>query len=183
MIRDNGDIKSKSDKSNCEGMPPFEDSDGDALALPIEESLVIRRTLQVQVKEDETNQHMENIFHTRCYVQRNICSLIIDRESCVNICITTLFSKLNLCIVNHAKLYRLQWLNDNGEVKVTKHVMVPFSIGKYVDEVLCDVVPMQTSHIFVVTYFWVPIKRMKMRKYKKEVEGPSLRLINIFVYK
>ena len=27
--------------------------------------------------------------------------------------------------------------------------MVPFSIGKYVDEVLCDVVPMQASHILL----------------------------------
>jgi hypothetical protein len=37
-------------------MPPLEDSDGDELALPVGESLVIRRTLQVQVKEDEINQ-------------------------------------------------------------------------------------------------------------------------------
>ena len=43
--------------------------DGDELALPVAESLVIRRTLQVQVKEDESNQQRENIFHTRCYVQ------------------------------------------------------------------------------------------------------------------
>jgi hypothetical protein len=41
----------------------------------------------------------------------------------------------------------LQWLNDSGELKVTKQVVVPFFIGKYVDEGLCDVVPMQGSHI------------------------------------
>jgi hypothetical protein len=34
-------------------------------------------------------------------------------------------------------------------VKVTKQVVVPFFIGKYVDEVLCDVVPMQASHILL----------------------------------
>jgi hypothetical protein len=28
MIRDNGDIESESDKSNCEGMLPLEDSEG-----------------------------------------------------------------------------------------------------------------------------------------------------------
>jgi hypothetical protein len=61
--------------------------------------------------------------------------------------------------------------------------MVPFSIGKYVDEVLCNVIPMQATHIFVVTHFWVPIKKMKMRKYKKEVKGQSLRPSNIFAYK
>ena len=40
-------------------------------------------------------------------------------------------------------------MNDSGEVKVTKQTVVPFSIGKYVDEVLCDVVPMQASHILL----------------------------------
>jgi len=45
MITDNGDMESESDRSYCEGMPSLEDSDGDELALPIEESLVIRRTL------------------------------------------------------------------------------------------------------------------------------------------
>ena len=43
----------------------------------------------------------------------------------------------------------MQWLNDSGEVKVTKQVTIPFSIGKYIDEVLCDMVPMQASHILL----------------------------------
>jgi hypothetical protein len=45
MIRDNGDVESESIRSDCEGMPPLEDNDGDELTLLIEESLVIRRTL------------------------------------------------------------------------------------------------------------------------------------------
>ena len=85
MIRDNGDIESKSDRSNYEGMPPLEDNDG--------------RTLQIQIKEDETNQQRENIFHTRFYVQNKVCSLNIDSGSCVNVFSTTLVNKLILCIV------------------------------------------------------------------------------------
>jgi len=34
-------------------------------------------------------------------------------------------------------------------VKVTKQVVVLFSIGKYIDKVLCDVVQMQESHILL----------------------------------
>ena len=63
--------------------------------------MVIRRTLQVHVKEDETNQQRENIFHTPCYVQSKVCGLIIDSGSCVNVCSTTLVSKLKLCTVKH----------------------------------------------------------------------------------
>jgi len=47
MIKDNGDIESESDRFDCEGMSPLEDSDGDELAVLVEESLVIRQTLQV----------------------------------------------------------------------------------------------------------------------------------------
>ena len=108
MIRGNGDMESESDRSDCEDMPPLKDNDGDELALPVEESLVIRRTLQVWVKEDDTNQQRENIFHTHCYVQSKVCGLIIDSGSCVNVCSTTLVSKLNLCSVKHATRYRLQ---------------------------------------------------------------------------
>jgi hypothetical protein len=54
-----------------------------------------------------------------------VCNLIIDSGSCVNVCSTTLISKLNLCNVKHAKPYKLQWVNDSGEVKVTKQVVVP----------------------------------------------------------
>ena len=45
------------------------------------------------------------------------------------------------------KLKRMTWLNDCGEVKVNKQVLVSFSIGRYKDEVLCDIVPMHASHI------------------------------------
>jgi hypothetical protein len=58
-----------------------------------------------------------------------VWSLIINSARSVNVCSTTLVSKLNFCIVKHVKPYRLQWLNDCGEVKVTKHVVVLFFIG------------------------------------------------------
>ncbi|KAL5741521.1 hypothetical protein ACOSP7_028253 [Xanthoceras sorbifolium] len=44
---------------------------------------------------------------------------------------------------------KLQWLNDSGEVRVNKQVFVSFSIGKYKDEVVCDVVPMNAGHILL----------------------------------
>ena len=36
-----------------------------------------------------------------------------------------------------------------SEVKVNKKVQVSFSIGRYKDEVLCDVVPMHVGHILL----------------------------------
>ncbi|XP_074565168.1 uncharacterized protein LOC141821722 [Curcuma longa] len=60
-----------------------------------------------------------------------------------------LVEKLCLPTTKHPRPYKLQWLNDCGEVKVTKQVLVSLSIGRYHDEVLCDVVPMHASHLLL----------------------------------
>jgi hypothetical protein len=56
---------------------------------------------------------------------------------------------MNLTTLKYPKPYKLQWLNDCGEVKVNKQVLVSFSIGRYKDEELCDVVPMHAAY-----YYW-----------------------------
>ena len=48
-------------------MPPLEDLEDEEYITLGELTLVVRRALGVQVKEDEVVQH-ENIFQTRCYV-------------------------------------------------------------------------------------------------------------------
>lgn len=114
----------------------------------IGEALVTRRIMSTLVKEDETNQR-ENLFHTRCFVNKKVCSVIIDGGSCTNVASVEMVGKLSLPTLRHPQPYRLQWLNDSAEVRVTKQVLVSFSIGKYVDEVLCDVVPMQACHLLL----------------------------------
>jgi len=57
--------------------------------------------------------------------------------------------KLGLSTISHAKPYKLQWLSEVGEIVVNKQVFITFSIGKYKDEVLCDVVPMEATHILL----------------------------------
>jgi hypothetical protein len=40
-------------------------------------------------------------------------------------------------------------MNDCGELRVSKQVLISFAIGRYKDEILCDVVPMQAAHIIL----------------------------------
>ena len=75
--------------------------------------------------------------------------MIIDGGSYTNVASTSLVKKLNLKTLKHPRPYKLQWLNDCGEVKINKQVLVSFSIGRYKDEVLCDVVPMHAGHILL----------------------------------
>jgi hypothetical protein len=146
IMRDNGEIMTESD-----GMPELVDtSDDDGVVYPVTgESLVAKRALNIHIKVDDAEQQRENIFHTRCRVNNKVCSMIIDGGSCTNVASTILVEKLNLPTLKHFRPYKLQWLNDCGEVRVDRQVLVTFSIGKYLDEVLCDVVPMHAGHILL----------------------------------
>jgi len=75
--------------------------------------------------------------------------MIIDGGSCTNVASTTLVEELSLPLLKHPIPYKLQWLNECGEVKVNKQVLVAFTIGRYSDEVLCNVVPMHAGHILL----------------------------------
>jgi hypothetical protein len=134
-------------EADSDGMPELVDaSDDDGVVYPVTgESLVARRALNTHIKVDDAEQQRENIFHTRCHVNNKVCSMIIDGGSCTNVASTILVEKLNLPTLKHSRPYKLQWLNDCGEVRVDRQVLVTFSIGKYLDEVLCDVVPMDAS--------------------------------------
>jgi len=58
------------------------------------EMLVIRRVLSNQrVAKDEQR---ENIFHSRCTVQGQVCSLIIDGGSYANVVSLSMIEKLGL---------------------------------------------------------------------------------------
>ena len=83
--------------------------------------LSIILTLSAQTKEDDEVQR-DNIFHTRCLINDEVCSMIIDGGSCTNVASTILVEKLNLTTLKHPKPYKLQWLNDSGEVRVNKQV-------------------------------------------------------------
>ena len=105
--------------------------------------------LNTHIKVDDVEQQRENIFYTRCRINNKVCSVIIDGGSCTNVASTILVEKLNLATLKHSRPYKLQWLNDCGEVRVDRQVLVTFSIGKYLDEVLCDVMPMHAGHILL----------------------------------
>jgi len=75
--------------------------------------------------------------------------MIIDEGSWANVASTRVVEKLGLTTISHTKPYRLQWLNEEGEIMVNKQVLITFAIGKYKYDILCDVVPMEETHILL----------------------------------
>ncbi|KAL1203462.1 RNA-directed DNA polymerase-like protein [Cardamine amara subsp. amara] len=143
IIRPDGEYESQDE---AEEVP--EGSEEDIVDYPeTGELLVIRRALST-LYDPETIQR-ENIFHTRCTVNTKVCSLIIDGGSCTNVARKYLVDKLGLPKTKHPRPYRLRWLNNETELRISEQVSVPFSIGKYADQVLCDVVPMHAGHLLL----------------------------------
>ena len=101
-----------------------------------------------QVPKEFENQR-ENIFHSRCQINNKTCSIIIDSGSCVNVASTRVVDKLGLKTIPHAKPYKLSWLSEEGKIKMDKQVLINFSIGNYKEEVLCDLVSMEATHILL----------------------------------
>ncbi|XP_010496398.1 PREDICTED: uncharacterized protein LOC104773480 [Camelina sativa] len=113
-------------KDNGEVESADERSENDSLdegleAPPKGELLVARRSLSVLTKSEEQAQ------------RKNL----------------TMVEKLGLEVLKHPKPYELQWLNEKGEMSVKEQVKVPLSIGKYQDEIMCDILPMDASHILL----------------------------------
>jgi hypothetical protein len=71
-------------------------------------------------------------------------------------------------------------LNDGGEVKVNKQVLVAFSISKYYDKVLCDVVLMQVSYM-LLGKLWQYDRRVThdgvTNRYSSKMNGRHITLV------
>jgi len=112
------------------------------------EMLVLRRALSSQKGEQE--EQRENIFHSRCTVQRKVRSMIIDSGSCANVVSSSMIKKLNLQTSVHPHPYNIQWLNQRKGLQVNSRCLISFSIGKnYQDELRFDVIPMDACHMLL----------------------------------
>ncbi|XP_040955923.1 uncharacterized protein [Gossypium hirsutum] len=148
ILLKSGEIESETEEEEPELRTVDVDEDDDNVqTFATGEALVIKRSLNTQPTKEE--QQRENIFHTRCLVNDKVCVVIIDGGSCTNVASSVMVEKLGLKTTKHPNLYKLLWLNNGGEIKVNKQVLVPFAIGKYKDEVLCDVVSMDASHLLL----------------------------------
>ena len=89
FLRGKDVYSSQSDEAS--GEEEKENSEG---AYPCEgELMMIRRTLNNQPSMKQETQR-ENIFHTRCKVFENVCSLIVNSGSCCNCCSARMVEKL-----------------------------------------------------------------------------------------
>jgi len=91
---------------------------------------------------------LKTIFHSRCHIKNKVCRMIIDNGICINVTSTNLVRKLNLTTTKHSTLYKLQWLNECADIIVTKCVLFSFSVKRYKNKILNDIVSMCAAHTY-----------------------------------
>ena len=114
----------------------------------LESGLLMVRCQLGQVPKELDHSQRQNLFHRGCLIIDKICPFIIDSGSCVNMASARVVDKFGLKTIPHTKPYKLSWLKEE-EIKVTKQVLINFTIGNFKDEVLCDIVPMEANHLLL----------------------------------
>ena len=106
--------------------------------------LVIQRLLNIQVQAHEEQRH--TVFQTRCTMQGKVCDLIIDSGSCTMVS-STIVEKLKLP-TTPAHPYNLtmaEW-GQRGKINwASRYIILYWQVHQ--DEVLCNVVPVNASHL------------------------------------
>lgn len=95
-------------KDDSDEMPELANAgDNEGVEYSVEsKSLIAKRALNTQIKVNNMNQQRDNIFHNRCYVDKKMCSMIINERSCTNVASTTLVEKLSFTLLKYSRPYK-----------------------------------------------------------------------------
>jgi hypothetical protein len=85
------------------------------------------------------------LFHIRVIMKHTKINTLIDSGSQYNLISEEVVKKLGLTTKMHHKPYSLNWISKDHKLSITKQCIIQFEItSKYVDEVLCDVVSLES---------------------------------------
>jgi hypothetical protein len=90
-----------------------------------------------------------SLFITACKAKEIFCKVIIDNGSTNNLVSIEMVEKLELKTDAHPNPYKVSWLQKGHQLMVSQQCQVEFKIRGYMDEILCDVIPMDVCHILL----------------------------------
>ncbi|RDX75426.1 hypothetical protein CR513_44685, partial [Mucuna pruriens] len=125
VLRENGEVDSE---STCEDSSSSSEAESSSEGRPshVEEAYE-------QLSWRRSRESKGNYFHSMYLVHGKSCSLIIYGGSCVNV------SSLRL----------VEKLTEKRELVVNRQVSLVITLESYRDNILCDVMPMEATHILL----------------------------------
>ena len=146
-VTDDSSDKSESEKKDAnyctfETGAPLSSDGGDGV------NLMVHKVAHDDAPIIEKGQR-QNVFQSICKIKDKNCKVVIDGGSYNNIISSDLVHALGISTWRQPQPYYVKWLNGVGKLKITHRARVQFSVGSYVDKVVCDVVPMRACHLLL----------------------------------
>jgi hypothetical protein len=139
--------------------------------------------LMVRGKKIREEAIREELFSMNIQVKQNLVKAIMDPGSQKNLISEDLVREMGLETTPHFRPYRVEWGKRGHEVRVNRQCVLKFAVSKaYMDEVICDVVPLDVGQvIFGSSYIYgrdgVYYRRVQKHKFVKD--GKEVFLKNV----
>jgi hypothetical protein len=111
-------------------------------------NMQLKRVHDEACKPLDKGQHW-SLFQTQCMVKGKACKITVDGGSYCNGISKAVVTTLGLSTWRIPEPKHVAWLNSCGMLEVTHKVRVPFTVGDYVHEVECDVLPLEVCGLLL----------------------------------
>jgi hypothetical protein len=108
------------------------------------------------------------LFHIRVIMKHTKIDTLIDNRSQSNLISEEVVKKLGLNTKIHHKIYSLNWIRKYHKLPITNQCIIKFAItSKYVYEVTCDVVPLETCGMVLCSPYLYDRKAIFYREHNQ----------------
>jgi hypothetical protein len=90
-----------------------------------------------------------NLFQAQCMIKGKACKFMIDSGSYCNGISKAIVEALGLSTWRIPEPRHVEWVHSCGMLKITHKVRVPFTVDDFVDEVECDVLPLEVCGLLL----------------------------------
>ena len=138
------DSKSETDKGNDKGKH----------IIDVEPSATVATT-KIQKDEPEDPEEWEQLFHLQMWVKGSPLRFIVDSGSQKNLISAEVVKWLSLSTTPHPQPCTIGWLHHGRDLCVNQQCRLPYSIKRFIDEILCDVDPLEVYDVLLgQPYLW-----------------------------
>eukprot|EP00253_Pinus_taeda_P020767 PITA_20767 len=106
-------------------------------------------TAKIQKNEPEDPEEGERLFHSQMWVKGSPLQFIVDSGSQKNLISVEVVKRLGLPTTPHPQPYSIGWLHEGRDLKVRQQCRLPYSIKPFINELLCDVTPLDVCDVLL----------------------------------
>ena len=89
------------------------------------------------------------------WVKGSPLKFLVDSGSQKNLISVEVVKWLGLPTIAHPHLYTIRWLHPRRDIRIRQQCRLPYSIKPFMDEVLCDVAPLDVANVLLgQPYLW-----------------------------